>query len=681
MHSRIRSQWLVAGLLALLLAGCTTNEAYKEGSYLLAQGKYEEGVGKLDQAVREAPDDLEIRSALANQKLQATQKLLNRADNARQAGKYADAERDYGAVLRLEPANPRASQGLEQIRLDQRHASQAREAEMLLARNDAEGAERLLRTILAQDYGHREARRLIGLLEQQRAMGESIPAGLKGMLEKKVTLEFRDAPVKAVFEVLARSSGLNFVFDKDVRQDAKVTIFVRSNSLDEVIRLILATQQLTRKFLNENSILIYPDNPAKARGYQDLVVKNFYLANADVKQAQALIKSVVKTRDTFIDEKLNLLVVKDTPDAVRLAEKLVNALDLAEPEVMLDVEVMEVSRSKLRELGINYPSEIGYGLLQSSLTTTATTAFGQTTSTTPGGQLVPGNISLRDHPGLTGYIANPALTLKLLSTEGDGQILANPRIRVRNRQKAKIHIGEKLPVFTTTSTANVGVSSSVTYLDVGLKLEVEPQVYLDDEVGIKVGLEVSSVVKEVVGPQNSIAYQVGTRNTDTSLRLKNGETQVLAGLINDEDRNSANKVPGLGDLPVLGRLFSSHRSSSAKSEIVLLITPRVIRNVARPDQAGPTIPSGTEGEIGAPPLIIKAAPNSLSVSGSSSGYGGGMPPFDQFAPGAAPVQYQQAPAEAPPAPESPTAMPSPQPPQLQMVPPPSLPSFGRTGNP
>jgi general secretion pathway protein D len=690
--------WLGTGLLTVLLTGCLGNPAYEEGRTLLSKGKMEEGVVKLEQATREEPGNIEYRSALASQKLEVTQKLLNRADNARLAGQFADAERDYRAALRLDPANPRSTQGLEQTHLDQRHAAEAKEAEALLKKNDVAGAEQIVRTILAQDSGHREARRLIGLIDQQRASTDVVPSGFKMALNKPMTLEFRDAALKSVFEVLARSSGVNFVFDKDVRSDAKVTIFVRNSSLDEVIRLILATQQLERKFLNENSILIYPNNPVKAKDYQNLVVKNFYLANADVKQAQALIKSVVKTRDTFIDEKLNLLVIKDTPDAVRLAEQLIESLDLAEPEVMLDVEVLEVSRSKLLELGLNFPSEIGYGLLTSDITNAVTTATSTVETTTPGGQLLQGNINLHNHPGLTAYVANPAVTLKLLDTDGDSNILANPRIRVRNRQKAKIHIGSKLPVFTTTSTANVGVSASVTYLDVGLKLDVEPQVYLDDEVGIKVGLEVSSVTKEVTGPQGSIAYEVGTRNADTSLRLKNGQTQVLAGLINDEERSSANRLPGLGEIPVLGRLFSSHRNSSSKTEIVLLITPRIIRNVARPDVAAPAISSGTEASIGSRPLTIKAPLNSLSVSGRpTSGGGQNMPEPDATQPEPSPPEPPMGLAPQPqpaviPAPNMPAPPPSPQqqqpppqqqpaqpppplqqqPPQLQMAPPPNM---------
>ena len=198
-------------------------------------------------------------------------------------------------------------------------------------------------------------------------------------------------------------------------------------------------------------------------------------------------------------------------------------------------------------------------------------------------------------------------TINIRKEDGDSNLLANPRIRVKNREKAKIHIGDRLPVITTTSTANVGVSESVSYLDVGLKLDVEPNIYLDDDVSIKVALEVSSIVSTIKSANGTLAYQVGTRNAATVLRLKDGETQVLAGLINDEDRKSASKVPGLGDIPILGRLFGSHLGEANKNEIVLLITPHVVRNIARPSASVSEFMSGTEAAVGAPTIGLKLA--------------------------------------------------------------------------
>lgn len=285
---------------------------------------------------------------------------------------------------------------------------------------------------------------------------------------------------------------------------------------------------------------------------------------------------------------------------------------------MLEVEVLEVSRNKLLDLGIDFPTQVGYGLLTPDVTSTVSTAAGFATSTTLGGELASGMVNLRNRGSLVPYVSNPAALLNLRDEDGDTSLLANPRIRVKNREKAKIHIGEKLPVFTTTATANVGVSASVNYLDVGLKLDVEPNVTLEDDVVIKVALEVSSIVKEVTGPSSSLAYQVGTRSAATTLRLANGETQVLAGLINDEERSSARRLPGLGELPVVGRLFSAQRDTNTKTEVVLLITPRIVRNVVAPTMTRADLPAGTEATVGARQLRLRpTAPNSLGLQGGA----------------------------------------------------------------
>jgi len=207
-------------------------------------------------------------------------------------------------------------------------------------------------------------------------------------------------------------------------------------------------------------------------------------------------------------------------------------------------------------------------------------------------------------------VSDPAIALNLRQQAGRTNVLANPRIRVKNKEKAKIHIGDKVPVVTTTAGSTGFVSESVNYLDVGLKLEVEPLVYLEDDVGIKVGLEVSNIAREIRSPSGTVTYQVGTRNAATTLRLKDGETQVLAGLINDEDRRSANKVPGLSRLPVLGRLFSNNDDTVNKTEIVLLITPRVIRNIERPAARLEEFNSGTEAEVGGNPVALPVSPPS-----------------------------------------------------------------------
>jgi general secretion pathway protein D len=202
---------------------------------------------------------------------------------------------------------------------------------------------------------------------------------------------------------------------------------------------------------------------------------------------------------------------------------------------------------------------------------------------------------------------NTAPSVTANKTDGDVNLLANPRIRVKNREKAKVHVGDKVPVITSNVTSTGVTSESVSYLEVGLKLDVEPQVYLEGEVGIKVGLEVSNIVQQVKTATGTLTYQLGSRNATTTLRLKDGETQVLAGLISDEDRSSASKVPGLGDIPLLGRLFSSHRDENNKSEIVLLITPHILRNIERAELADIEFFAGTDAAAASQPIRMRPA--------------------------------------------------------------------------
>ena len=207
-------------------------------------------------------------------------------------------------------------------------------------------------------------------------------------------------------------------------------------------------------------------------------------------------------------------------------------------------------------------------------------------------------------------------TVTARKTDTDANLLANPRIRARNHEKAKILIGERVPNITTTATSTGFVAESVNYVDVGLKLDVEPTIYLDGDVAIKVALEVSSIISQLETKAGSVAYQIGTRTAQTVLRLKDGENQVLAGLINDEDRRSANKVPGLGELPVVGRLFGEQADDASKTEIVLSITPHIVRNIRRPEAALIEFDSGTENSLGAratsaPSVAPGAAPARL----------------------------------------------------------------------
>jgi general secretion pathway protein D len=629
------SRVLCIFMAAAALVSCATtmppvSPTFEEARALIAAGRIEEGLARVQDASREDPSNQEYRAFYFRQRESAVQRYIVIAEGARAAGAFNEAEEAFKRAQALDPANARARAGLEMLAQDRRHRALLDEAQALLAKNDTAGAHAKVREVLAQHSAHREAQSMLRRIEETSARAGSGEPQLSPALRKPVTLELREAPLRAVFELLAKHTGMNFVFDRDVKPDLRTTVFVRDTRVEDVIRFVLVTNQLDRKVLNENTLLIYPNTPQKNREYREMVMRSFYLANADAKATANMIKALVKTPDVFVDEKLNMLVIRDTAEAVRVAEKLVANQDLAEPEVMLEVEVLEVGTNLLTELGVKWPDSIRYGIV--------------------GAAGVPGQVTLPEwlnrNSGLVRLtLTDPLIAINLRKQDGRTNVLANPRIRVKNRDKARVHIGDKVPVITTTAAATGFVAESVNYLDVGLKLEVEPTVYLEDEVGIKVGLEVSNIAREIRSTSGTIAYQVGTRNAATTLRLRDGETQVLAGLINDEDRRSAAKIPGLGDLPVVGPLFGSTSVTANKTEIVLLITPRIVRNLARPDVRMEHFNAGTDAALGGAPLGLP------TVSG-----GGGA--VLSLPPGTPPAPPQAVPAPQPGLPPQPAPAPS-----------------------
>jgi general secretion pathway protein D len=606
--------------LALVLVACATHENFKQARIEVETGNEEQGLARLEQEVKAHPEDVELRNYYLRNKQASAERYLALGDNARGAGALERAAEAYGRVLRVDPQNQRAKSSLEALRMDGEQRRTLTEANEAFKNGQVAQAQDKVREVLAQSPQNKEARALSRRIEE-KTVKETLTPKLNAALKKPITMEFRDAPLRTVFELISRQTGLNFIFDKDVQPDIKTTVFARDTSIEEVIRFVLVTNQLERKVMNDNTILIYPNTPAKSRDYKDLVVRSFYLANADVKATANMVRQLVKTRDLFIDEKLNLLVMRDTPEAIRIAEKLIANQDKSEPEVMLEVEVLEVGTNDLANAGIQWPGSVGIGL--------------------QGAENVPGKITGTEathfSSGLVRVtVPDPMIVFNLRQQIGRNNILANPRIRAKNREKARIHIGDKVPVITTTAGATGFVSESVNYLDVGLKLEVEPQVFLDDDVGIKVGLEVSNISSQIKTSSGTIAYQVGTRNTATTLRLKDGETQVLAGLISNEDRRTTGQVPGLGDMPVAGRLFQNKESTVNKTEVVLLITPHVVRNIERSDVRLEEFNSGTESEVGGASLSL--------------------PPLN-----AAPTPAAPIPAPAPPQPAIPSTLGSPAP--------------------
>jgi general secretion pathway protein D len=351
-------RYLGVMLCVMLLSGCGATRLHKEGLSLMEDGRYEEAILKLEEAVKEAPENLDYRLDLTNKRHEITRRLLAAAESRRADGKLDEAEGIYRRVLVVDRNSEQAKIGLEHVDRDRRLRETVAQASEMYKRGELDEALEKLQPVISMNPSHPEMLALKRAIETQQARTSSAEPSLNSIYRKPLTFEFNDANIRMVFDVLSRTTGINFILDPEVRSDLKTTLVMKQSTLEDVVAYVLATGQLDKKVLNENSVLIYPNNPTKTKSYQDLVVKTFYLANADVKQTMNMVKTLLKARDIYVDEKLNMMIMRDTPETIHLAEKLIAVQDIAEPEVMLEIEVLEVKRSKLMDLGINYPSQV-----------------------------------------------------------------------------------------------------------------------------------------------------------------------------------------------------------------------------------------------------------------------------------------------------------------------------------
>lgn len=624
--------WRIVVLIILFIAntGCainnrtfgTRNIAFDDGQKLITAGELERGLQKLEQAAREEPENKEIRTVLIRAREEVISKILFEADGFKFAGDLEQAGQQYQRVLNLYPFHERAKEGLESIELERRHIASIEAAKELLIRNDVAGAETIVRAVLQENPQQSHARQLVAQINSLMTRPEVTDLALESAFKKALTMEFKDTDLKSVFELMARTAGINFVFDKDIRQDAKISLFVRNNTIEDILKLLLMTNQLAYKVLNSNSLLIYPNTPAKQKDYQELVVRSFHVAHTDVKQMVAMVRGIVKAKDIYVNEQLNLFIMRDTLEAVRLVERLVSLNDMAEPEVMLDVAILEIARTNDFLLGPKFPTSVTF----SGLTGVGAAAPPATAILN---QIGSGAL------GLKSFTINNQAVIDFKQSLSNADILANPRIRVSNREKAKIHIGEKRPFFTANVQPGINsiVTSTPTFIDLGVKLDVEPRIGLNDDVTMKITLEVSNRTGDLAGPSGATAPIVGNRSAETILTLKDGETQVLAGLIDNRETRSVGGLAGLLNIPGLDRLTSSQNVNRTKTEIVLLITPRIIRNIPKPSNLESEYHFGTASEAGKLPASIKKTDaQSLAMAptgGSSRGAVRNMP--DAFA--------------------------------------------------
>lgn len=562
--------------VCLSVAGCGTAQIVKDGDMLASQGRWDEALDQYTKALETSPKNTEYRIKVIETKYEASLAHIKKGEGFLEKEDYDRAILEFQVAAALNPSIKRGERLAMKAKKRKDAAYYYKTGLDFLKQEKTPEAKAAFKraTKLNPDL-QKATKELEKLKRDKKTVMGGYELNLKS--EKPITLKFKKTPVRDIFDIISKLSGINFIFDEGVKKQ-KASLYIEKATFGQALDLVLMTNKLFQKVVNENTIIIIPDTKSKRQQYQELMIHTFFLSNLEAKKAVNLLRTLLKIKSIYVNEGLNTIVVRDTPEVISLAEKLLRANDLADAEVMLEVEILEVQKSNIENIGMNItPSSISMAL---------------------GGLDADGAISytaLKNASMSDMLFTIPDIVINLQKSSGNANILANPKIRVANNKKAKIHIGDRIPIIT--ATVNNGVTTeNIQYVDVGVKLNVEPKIHLNNEVSLKIKLEISSLGKEIKTSQSTV-YQIGTRNAETELRLHDGETQVIGGLINDEERESRIKIPLLGDIPILGRLFSSVGNTTEKKDIVLSITPHIIRNKEMPEPEDSTLWSGREQEF------------------------------------------------------------------------------------
>lgn len=565
----------IAAAMVLILSGCSAGRSsFEKGLELERQGQFEAAMHQYAEALKSGPDTPEYRFKLLSVRSTAAQERGRKGDARLAAADYTGAAVEYQAAAMLDPGIARYGE-LAVRAAEQQNARTAWQEGVEAERlgKSAEAA-RLFTEALAMDAGNPQYQAAV-----ERVASKQIPRlkryELKVRSNSRFTLRFREARIRELFKAITQLSGISFIFDEDVKE-LPVTINLTNANFEQALELLTSMNRLGFKVLNEWTILLYPRTPEKVKQYEELVVRTFQLRYLDAKKAINLIRNLLQVKKLQLNEEGNTLVLRDTVEMAEVVGKILEANDFPESEVVLDVEVVEINNKNVQDLGLllsDYSVSLGAFSpagkpLSSSLTTKSDAPIPMDVT-----QLIKA-FSIK---GFGGYVTVPSAQYNLGKTLTRGNILSNPKIRVRNQEKARFSVGQRVPVQTTTTTGTIA-STNVQYVDVGIKLNAEPTIQLSREVVVKLTLEVSSVLgKETSVTDGTTLLTIGTRNLDTVLSLKDGETVIIGGLIQNSDTDSKNKVFLLGDLPLLGDLLSNNSATKEKNELLLAITPRLVR--------------------------------------------------------------------------------------------------------
>lgn len=571
-----------------VLSGC--NSTYERAGELAARSEWSHAIVEYRKALAEHPDNIEYRQRLRRAELEAATYYLDRGMAFVADGKYDAAIAEFQLGLATMPDHPRLLQvSSEAMARKEAEALYAEAQNFLEAKRPADARQQLERAIEI-DPEFTRATQLLAKLNDEEKKQEREKLTLTS--SKPVTLNFRQTDIRAAFEFLARSFGINAVFDEGIKP-APVTLFVKDATFEQAMQLLATTSKTFNKQIGTNTLLIIPDTKDKRSQYEDHLVRTFYLNNIKAKEAADALRLVLGVKKLSVSDSSNTVTVRDSRDVIDQSEKLMDSIDRRPAEIMLDVEILEINRTKAEQLGLDFGREIGV-------------TFPKFVVSDSWRQAIRG-----------GTVTLPATTLRYFKQDVQAKVLANPKIRTLNGKQAKVHIGDRVPLRAATIVDATGQTrTTFDYRDIGVKLTVEPTVHLDHTSTVKVVLEVSSLGQNV-GTAAEPAFTIGTRNAETFMTLRDGETAILGGLIQDEERKSRIKLPGVGDVPLVGSLFTSHDDEKKRTDVLLTITPRVVRGWQIPAKSSLAFFSGSEQTYSSTPVVTaSSAPLQLAAAGS-----------------------------------------------------------------
>lgn len=487
----------------------------------------------------------------------------------------ASAEGIFSRALLLMPESQTLKDELKSIKQKRQAHSLIAKAQGNLKLGRINVAARQLEEALELDPQNRVALRTLNQAYGSKPI-QTAPKTIRLRSGAPVTVNFKNADMKDAFLMLAENFGLNIIFDSALG-DEEMSLYAERVSFDQAFKLMLKASGNHFRAVGDNSVLIYKDDAETRAKNADYHVRTFYLEAATVEQMRALLERVLDIPNISGNESNNSITVRTTPDKLVLVDKLIRANDRRPAEVSLEVEILEVNRTKSENLGVDFGSQITVSSPKVSLE-----------------EIVNGNLAGK----LGGSIITlPATSFKYFKQDVDARTLASPRIRTVSQKPATIHIGDRVPLRSATVIdANGKTRTSFEYRDVGIKLEVTPKVLIDQTVEVALNLEVSSLGQNL-GTTEESAFSIGTRNIDTNMTLVDNETAIIGGLIRDEDRLTKQKVPGLGEIPAVGKLFQVNDGRGTRTDILLTLTPRIVKGWDIPSPADAEFFSGTGQQV------------------------------------------------------------------------------------